>query len=111
MLAHYDQYKPLVISCDISPYDVGGVLAQEDSRGHEVPIVFASRTLGPAEQNYTQLYREGLVVIAAQHFHKFIAFQLSVVLLLRPQRLRSKRNWCLALPAVFPGKNCPDTIR
>nr|XP_054932255.1 uncharacterized protein K02A2.6-like [Dermacentor andersoni] len=73
VLSHYDETKPLLISCDASPYGVGAVLAQLDSQGREAPIAIASRTLGAAERNYAQLDREGLaVVFAATHFHKYI---------------------------------------
>nr|XP_054932847.1 uncharacterized protein K02A2.6-like [Dermacentor andersoni] len=73
VLSHYDESKPLLISCDASPCGVGAVLAELDSQGREAPIAFASRTLGAAERNYAQLDREGLaVVFAATHFHKYI---------------------------------------
>lgn len=53
---------------------VEAVLAQEDGGGREAPIAFALRTLGLAERNYLQLDHEGLaVVVAGQHFDKFIA--------------------------------------
>lgn len=73
-LIHYDESKPLLLACDASPYGVGAVLAQLDSAGREAPIAFASRTLGDAEKNYSQLDREGLAIIyGAIHFHQYIA--------------------------------------
>ncbi|XP_064479086.1 uncharacterized protein K02A2.6-like [Ornithodoros turicata] len=74
VLAHYDEKKPLLISCDASPYGIGAVLSQPDEHGEEAPLAFTSRTLGQAEQNYCQLDREGLAIIfATAKFHQFIA--------------------------------------
>ncbi|KAG5865080.1 hypothetical protein JTB14_038365 [Gonioctena quinquepunctata] len=44
-LAHYDEKKALVLTCDASPYRVGAVLSHLDECGKEVPIAFHSRTL------------------------------------------------------------------
>ncbi|XP_064475427.1 uncharacterized protein K02A2.6-like [Ornithodoros turicata] len=74
VLAHYDPHRPLILSCDASPYGVGAVLAQEDNEGNERPVAFASRTLGPAERNYSQLDKEGLAIVyAVVHFHMYLA--------------------------------------
>lgn len=111
MLAHYDTDKPLVILCKTSPCGIGAVLAQEGSRGREVPIAFASRVLGLAEQNCVQLDREGLaVVFAAQHFYKFIVgrkapFYTDHQLLLgilgstMPVLSHCSARWCIRLSA------------
>ena len=42
LLVHYDPTKPLVLSCDASPYGVGAVLSQVCS-GEEKPVAYASR--------------------------------------------------------------------
>lgn len=54
-LAHFDSTLPLTLACDAS-----GVLAHKWPDGSEKPIGYASRTLSKAEQNYSQLEKEGL---------------------------------------------------
>ena len=61
---HYDPSKQLVLACDVSSKGVGCVLSYlvDDV---ERPIAFYSRTLKPAENNYSILGKEALAVICA----------------------------------------------
>ena len=73
VLVHYDPGKLLIMQCDASPHGVGAVLGHTDSDGIIRPIAFASRTLQPAEKNYSQLDKEALaVVFGIKRFHQYL---------------------------------------
>ncbi len=55
VLTHFDPTKKLVMACDASPYGIGAVLSHQFDDETEVPIGYASRSLTPAEKNYSQL--------------------------------------------------------
>lgn len=73
-LAYYDPSKPLIVTCDASPYGVGGVLSQLGADGRcERPIAYASRTLTDAEKNYSQIHREALgIIFSVNKFHQYL---------------------------------------
>ena len=73
LLIHFDPQLDIVLACDASSYGVGTVLAHKMPDGSERPIGYASRSLSPAEKNYSQLEREGLAcVFGVQKFHSYI---------------------------------------
>ena len=55
LLVHYDQGKPLILSCNASPYGLTAVLSHQIEYGSEKPATCASSFLSRAEMNYSQI--------------------------------------------------------
>lgn len=62
MLVHFDPELPLIVACDASPFGLGGTLSHIYPDKTERPIMFVSRTLNKAEQNYTQVDHEAVAL-------------------------------------------------
>ena len=52
-LTHYDLKKPVILSCDASPYGVGECLSHLMPDGNTQPVAFISRTLSNTERKCT----------------------------------------------------------
>lgn len=60
---HFDQEKELVLTCDASPWGVGGVLSHRGENGWLAPIAYYSITMNATERRYSQLDKEALAIV------------------------------------------------
>jgi ribonuclease HI len=73
ILAHPDYTKPVIVHTDASTTGLGVVLSQKDNGQKEYPIVYLSRTLSPAEKNYSSTEMECLAIIwALKKLHPYL---------------------------------------
>jgi len=72
VLAFPDFRKPFILATDASTHALGAVLSQEID-GREHPVAYASRTLQPAEKNYTTTELELLSLVwSTKHFRCYL---------------------------------------
>lgn len=73
VLAYYDPGETLVLATDASPVGVGAVLIHIYNDGSERPIQFASQTLSPTQQRYSQIDREAYAIIfGVRKFYQYV---------------------------------------
>ena len=80
VLKDFDLGLPLALACDASGSCIGALLCHILLSGEECPIAYASKSITPAEKNYSQIERKGLsIVFGVKKFHQFLCgniFQL-----------------------------------
>ena len=73
VLAHYDSQLPIQLVGDALAYGIVAVISHIYPDGSERPVAFASRTLSPAEKNYSQIEKEALsLIFGATKFCQFL---------------------------------------
>ena len=71
-LTHYNPNKQIYVASDASNSGLGTVILQKEDDKLK-PIQHVSRTLLPAEMNYSQIERKGLAIIfAIKKFHTYV---------------------------------------
>ncbi|KAG1135610.1 hypothetical protein G6F37_012421 [Rhizopus arrhizus] len=74
-LAYPDPHKPYDVHTDASMFGLGAIIVQNGR-----PVAFASRTLTPAEKNYSTTEQEALcVVYALNHFYPYLQLPSKLV--------------------------------
>ena len=73
VLAHFDPSLPTQVRHDACKIGISGALTQQHPDGSIRPVAYASRSLSPVEQRYSQTEREALSgVWACERFHFYI---------------------------------------
>ena len=74
VLKLFNPHYETLLETDSSSYGIAAVLLQRKNSNSEwSPVQFISRTLNPAEKNYSNIEREGLsVVFGCEKFRKFL---------------------------------------
>jgi hypothetical protein len=73
LLTDYDLLLEVIVAADASEHGLGTIIQHWWPDGSVKAIAHASCSLKPAEQNYSQIEKEGLALIfAVKKFYKYI---------------------------------------
>ena len=73
LLAHPNFDQPFTLQTDASNHGLGAVLLQTDCHGQKKAVAFISRTLTPAERNYSTTEKELLAIVwSFQRLHPYL---------------------------------------
>ena len=68
VLAFFDPKKEVELEVDANKFGLGAAIFQEDK-----PVAYASKSMTPAEQNYTQIKKElYTILLGCRKFHQYI---------------------------------------
>ena len=96
--------KNLLSWPDTSSYGMGALLSHQQENGQERPTAYASRSLAPAEKQYSQIEKEELtVVFRVKKFHQYLFGRL-FYLTTNHYKDCSKRP-AVSQPLFLPGFN------
>ncbi|XP_055913225.1 uncharacterized protein K02A2.6-like [Eupeodes corollae] len=63
VLVHFDREKPVILTTDACDTAVAGILSHEFENGELKPVAYVSRSLSPAERNYSTIQKEALAIV------------------------------------------------
>ena len=72
-LTHHNPDLDIIIASDVSAYGISVCILHKMLDGSTKPIAHVSRTLLPAERNYSQIEKESLsIIFAVTRFHRYL---------------------------------------
>ncbi|GBG90192.1 hypothetical protein CBR_g50373 [Chara braunii] len=94
--------RPFIVSTDVGPRSVGGLLFQKDVDGKERPLRFESRTLNIAERKYSQFKKEVLAVLRCLDTLRHYIYGRRFVLRVDPTAVASvlQKDFSLTDPTI-----------
>ena len=73
VLAHYDPRQQLIVAADACNTGIGGVLLQRYADGTEKAVFHVSKSLTPAQRNYSQIEKEAFALVCTvERLKKFV---------------------------------------
>ena len=73
VLALYNPNYPTRVSADVSSFGLGTIISQQQSTGECRSVAFQSRSMLPAEQQYSQIEKEALAITwACERFSHYV---------------------------------------